>query len=117
MERFAEYLPRAPVIRDVAPESPGVVQAIDARAVGVAVVELGGGRRRAEDEIDPAVGLEHLAGIGASVDGDWPLARIHARDEASADAAEARLRAAYRVGEDAPETRDAVLARIAPPAG
>ncbi len=116
VERFAEYLPAAPVLRDVTPARPGIVQAIDGRAVGNAVVELGGGRRKPEDEIDPAVGLEHLAGIGATVDEDWPLARIHARTEADADAAEARLRAAYRIGDAAPAHRDAILARIGPEA-
>ena len=49
------------------------------RAVGLAVVELGGGRARAADAIDPAVGLTELAPVGAEVGPDAPLARVHAR--------------------------------------
>ena len=62
----------------------GFVTAIDTRGLGLAVVELGGGRRRASDAIDHAVGLEALLGLGASVEPDTPLARIHAADEAGA---------------------------------
>ena len=55
------------------------------------------------DTIDHAVGFDHLAGLGAKVDGETPLARLHARDEASAADAEQRLIAAYRLGESAPK--------------
>ena len=54
-------LPRAPVLVDAMPEAHGFVVGIDVRAVGLAVVELGGGRARAADAIDPAVGLTELA--------------------------------------------------------
>ena len=65
------------------------------------MVELGGGRRRASDPIDHSVGLELLLGLGASVEPDTPLARIHAADPAGLAAAEARIRAAYRIADAA----------------
>ncbi|MBX6323924.1 MAG: thymidine phosphorylase, partial [Rhodospirillaceae bacterium] len=65
LEHPDRHLPRAPVVHVVAPAEEGVVAGIDARAMGLAVVGLGGGRRRVEDRIDPAVGLSDLAGIGA----------------------------------------------------
>ena len=83
------------------------------RAVGLAVVELGGGRARAADAIDPAVGLTELAPIGAEVGPDRPLARVHARDAAQAEAAANRLRAAYRLGEAPLAPADPVIERIA----
>ena len=86
--------------------------AIDVRAVGLAVVELGGGRARAADSIDPAVGLTDLAPIGAEVGPDAPLALVHARSADEAEAAAARLRAAYRLGEPPPERADPVVTRI-----
>ena len=82
------------------------------RAVGLAVVELGGGRARAADAIDPAVGLTELAPIGAEVGPDRPLARIHARNVAQAEAAAKRLRAAYRIGEAPLSPADPVIERI-----
>ena len=94
-------------------ERVGFVQAIDTRAVGIAVVELGGGRARASDAIDPAVGLTRLAGIGAEASRDAPLALVHARDEGRAFAAVERLRAAYTIGAAPPAARDPVVERIA----
>ncbi|TVQ56477.1 MAG: thymidine phosphorylase [Rhodobacteraceae bacterium] len=114
LERFAEHLPQAAVIRDVAPETPGVVAAIDTRAVGVAVIALGGGRARTADRIDPSVGFDALAAVGAHVGPDAPLGRVHARTEAEADAAADALRAAYTLSDTAPLLRDPVLARIGP---
>ena len=94
------------------PETPGFVEEIDVRAVGLAVVELGGGRARAADAIDPAVGLSELAPIGAEVGPDRPLARMHAREVGRAEAAAKRLRAAYRLGAAPLSPGDPVIERI-----
>ncbi|PMR74593.1 thymidine phosphorylase [Billgrantia endophytica] len=91
------HLAQAPVVRAVYPERAGRVQRMDTRALGLAVVTLGG-RRTPDDAIDPAVGLAQIAAIGDSVDAERPLAWIHARSEMDADRAAARLLAAIRVG-------------------
>ncbi len=114
VERPEAYLKKAPVVRPVTAEHAGIVGAIDTRAVGVAVVELGGGRARASDTIDHTVGFTGLAGLGSTVGGDAPLAMVHARNEAHAARAEAALRAAYRVGDEAAAPSAAVLERIGP---
>jgi thymidine phosphorylase len=111
--RAHALLPRAPVLVDALPEAKGFVVGIDVRAVGLAVVELGGGRARAADAIDPAVGLTELAPIGAEVGPDAPLARVHARNADEAEAAGERLRAAYRIGEAPLALADPVVERIA----
>ena len=112
LRRARALLPAAPIVRPVAPRRAGFVEAIDARAVGLAVVELGGGRARATDAIDPAVGLTRLAGLGAEVSTEAPLALVHARDEGRVEAAMARLRAAFRIGDAAPALAPPVVARI-----
>jgi len=99
LENWKHHLPIAPVQIDVFPNTGGNVTSIDTRAVGLAVVDLGGGRRRDGDAIDPGVGMTALATIGDSVGPDNPLGQIHAADEASAMAAAAALRAACRIGE------------------
>ena len=98
----ATYLPAAPVVCDVHAARRGVVSAIDLRAVGMTVVALGGGRARAGDKIDHAVGFDRLLGRGAAVETGTPLARVHARTEAAAAMAAERLRAAYTIGAAAP---------------
>ena len=114
LSKARALLPQAPVIVPAPAPRAGWVQAIDARALGLAVVELGGGRKRASDSVDPAVGLTELVGIGAQMRAGEPLALIHARDQAAASAAAARLAAAYEIG-DAPATPGpCVIERIAP---
>ena len=88
----------------------GTVAAIDARAIGVAVVGLGGGRTRPQDAIDPAVGFSGLAGLRDDVGSDRPLGFVHAATESAADAAAAALVAAYTLG-DRPERGPAVIGR------
>ena len=80
----------------------------------MAVVALGGGRRLPTDDIDHAVGFDRLAGLGARVDVGKPLARLHARDEASADDATRRLLAAYKLG-DAVPSHPLIADRVDPP--
>ncbi len=86
-----------------------MVGAIDVRAVGVAIVELGGGRARETDPVDHAVGLTEVAALGEAVGADRPLAVLHARDEASFEQGAAALRAAFTVADGAPVVGEPVL--------
>lgn len=101
LERPEDHLPEAPIIRAVHAERPGRVQVMDTRSLGLAVVELGGGRRAPGEAIDLAVGLSRIAALGETVDAKRPLALIHARSEADAERAAQRLRDAIVVGDDA----------------
>ena len=112
MEKSDSYLPVAPVIRPCYASKPGFVSGMNARDVGVAVVGLGGGRRRASDGIDYAVGLSDVCHVGDEVNSDRPLAIIHAASDAAADAAEAELLAAVQIGEDAGAALNTVHQRI-----
>jgi thymidine phosphorylase len=115
MEKPDAYLASAPVMLAALPERSGFVTAIDTRAIGLAVVALGGGRTRPQDAIDPAVGLTELAGVGAEVSAERPLALVHARDAASAESAAATLRLAYRIGEEPPPLSMIVTSRLGRP--
>lgn len=112
LERPGAHLAAAPIIRPIHPAGAGFVSAVDTRGVGLAVVELGGGRVRPEDRIDHAVGLTALAQAGAEVGPGRPLAMLHARDEASAARAERRIREAYAIANAAPAPSPAILERI-----
>ena len=100
VERLADHLPAAPVTREIAVEADGVVTAVDARAVGVAVVALGGGRTDPGADVDHAVGLTDLAPVGGRLAKGQPLARVQARTAADAEKAERAVRAAYTLGEN-----------------
>ena len=109
----APDLATAPVTRAAAQERPGFVTGLNCRDVGLVVTGLGGNRRREDDVIDPAVGLTDIAPVGAMVGPDRPLAMVHARDRAAADAAEAALQAAVEVGRATVPHRPVIAGRIA----
>jgi thymidine phosphorylase len=102
MEAPERHLRAAPVVREAEPAEEGVVTAVDVRAVGLAVVALGGGRTREDQPVDHAVGLTDVAATGERVGpGARPLATVHAADEDSAERAAEALRAAYALGDSA----------------
>jgi thymidine phosphorylase len=101
MERPEKHLPRAAVARPVESDRRGFIARIDVRAMGLAIVALGGGRRRVEDRIDYGVGLADMQGIGDEVGPGRPLAIVHARDGAAAEQAAAAIRKAVEIA-DAP---------------
>jgi thymidine phosphorylase len=112
LERPDRHLPQAPVRRAVTSEHAGVVTRIDTQMLGLAVLALGGGRRRGEDAVDPAVGLAEVAGLGVAVGLDRPLAWVHARSTDDAEAAGLAVRTAMTVDEAPPAVAPPVLHRI-----
>ncbi len=107
-----QHLATAPIIRPVFAAGSGMVSSIHTRELGLAVIELGGGRRIASDRIDHRVGLAQLLGKSTAADVDTPLCWIHAADEASFERAAVLVKNAYALGDAPPET-PVILARIA----
>jgi len=88
---------RAPFIRDFPAHCSGTVVQVDAGLVGQAALQLGAGRARADDDIDPAVGFDHLVKCGEPVHQGRPLCRVHARNAVDFEIAEALLEKAFRI--------------------
>lgn len=103
IDRPDEYLPTAPMIEPIKAERDGIVQAMQVRDIGLAVVALGGGRTRADQTIDHAVGLTDLVKPGTRVQAGDTLAMAHVRtDDQLADVRE-RLNQAIPIADgDAP---------------
>jgi thymidine phosphorylase len=110
LERPDDHLPAAPVTVEAFPDEAGTLTDVDVRAVGVAIIGLGGGRARETDQIDHAVGLTDIAAPGERVGpGERPLAHVHAADEDAAQRAIAALRAASTIGDQPPDIPEPVL--------
>ncbi|WP_274423578.1 thymidine phosphorylase [Chelativorans sp. YIM 93263] len=112
VERSDDYLPRAPERIAVKATRDGFVTGVETRTLGLAVVELGGGRRKPEDTVDHAVGLTDTLPIGSEVRKGDPLAIIHAHTSIAAEQAAKMVRAAFRLSEERPATRPPVLEAI-----
>ena len=97
LERPQAYLPQAPVQRPVLAFGDGYVAALDVRALGQAVVDLGGGRTHPGQALDHAVGLAAVVGRGSRIEPGQPLAIVHARCEAAAQVAVDAVRRAFQI--------------------
>jgi pyrimidine-nucleoside phosphorylase len=106
-------LPKAPLIAPLPAPRSGYVARADAREVGYTVVDLGGGRARKEDPVDPAVGvvLTEQGKLGGRVEAGEPLLWVHARTQATLDNALARLAGAYSFS-DEPVAAPPVVHRV-----
>ena len=104
----AAWLPRAQYVKPVVSPWAGLVSAIPARAVGLASMMLGAGRRTQEGGIDPAAGILLQKKAGDSVQRGEPLALFHYSDGAQADEAERTFLAAVKVGRVRPKPRPLV---------
>jgi thymidine phosphorylase len=114
IEKPEKYLPKAPLERPVKAPQAGFVTGVATRAIGLAVVELGGGRTRPEDKVDHAVGLTHLLPVGAEVRRGDTLALVHARNEDDLGRASAAVVGAYTIGPSRPSLDKVILRRVLP---
>ncbi|TWG92439.1 thymidine phosphorylase [Mesorhizobium sp. J18] len=113
IEDCRKHMPEAKVKVPVKARRDGFVSAIATRDIGLAVVELGGGRRRPEDKVDHTVGLTEFLPIGAEVRRGDPLAMVHARSTGDAKQAVASVTRAYGIADERPVPRNPVMRRIA----
>ena len=84
VDRPDAYLEKAPIVIDLLASRSGFVTAFDTRALGLAVVALGGGRLRSDQVIDPAVGFSSIVEMGSRIESGEPLLQIHARNAETA---------------------------------
>ncbi|MBD3370127.1 thymidine phosphorylase [Candidatus Fermentibacteria bacterium] len=95
LEEF-ERLPSAKVIAELRSDRTGTFSGIDARVVGETVRELGGGRFRIDEEVDPLVGWERLADRGTELGPKHVIGKVHASDEDDAQRALERISSGIR---------------------
>jgi thymidine phosphorylase len=110
--RLEAGLPVAPVQLPLGSPGDGYVESIDALEVGLAGLELGVGRNKKEDKVDPAAGIVIQAQVGARVRAGEPLATVHARSEDLARSIMPRLQKAWRLSEREVQRPPHVLARV-----
>jgi len=90
----------------------GLVTAIDALELGLTAVDMGAGRKRVEQAVDPAVGIELVAKTGDAVAAGAPLCYLHVHEEAAAAQWSQRIQGAFSLGDLAPPPRPLVIDAI-----
>jgi len=112
VERYDEYLPQARSCMEVHAPKSGYVSAWDTRRLGLAVVSMGGGRTRADQSIDPTVGLTSIARVGQRIEQGDLLAALHGTDEAATGQAREMVLDAVSITPSAPDVEPAVCFRV-----
>ncbi|EAQ63419.1 thymidine phosphorylase [Marinomonas sp. MED121] len=97
-----KYLPKAPIIKPIFAPDSGYLSSMDTRAMGMAVVDLGGGRKRASDELDYSVGLSQFAQLGDSLDASKPICFVHANNEDDFNRARSRISSSITLSNSKP---------------
>jgi thymidine phosphorylase len=112
VENYDAYLEKTEIIRPIYAKNSGIVTSMDTREIGMAVVAMGGGRRKPSDAIDYAVGFTDFAALGDQVSDENPLAVVHVRNEAQFEEAQRALRQAVTIGDTKPKEKPMVFKRI-----
>jgi len=107
-----KHLPAPSIVRDVFSLRAGFVSSIDTRAVGLAVVQLGGGRTHPDDEIDLSVGLDRIVRLGDRLKVGEPICRVHAANEAAAENVKDIITQAVVIDEKPADISPVVIERI-----
>jgi thymidine phosphorylase len=89
-------------IVDVPAPAEGWITAMDSYEIGMTAVELGAGRIRKEDTIDPCAGIEFLHKVGSKVAKNETIARIHTNNSKITEASVQRLQHAVSIGSQQP---------------
>ena len=95
-----DKLPKAKFIEPILAEKSGWVNSVNAREVGEASVQLGAGREKKGDPIDPAVGIMVYAKIGDAIEAGQTLFEIHANNAEKLLQAKERLKKAVEIPND-----------------
>jgi thymidine phosphorylase len=112
VESYENYLEKAEIVRPVYAEEEGVVTSMDTRAIGMAVVAMGGGRRKPTDSIDYAVGFSDFIALGDTAGRQKPLAMVHVRNEAQFTEAQKALREAITISNTTVASKPMVFEKI-----
>ncbi len=100
LENPDKYLVKAKITQPIYPQQTGYVNTMDTRMIGMAVVELGGGRKVATNAIDYSVGFSHFCHVGDKVELDTPLAFVHANTQEQVDASTVKLQKAITIRQE-----------------
>lgn len=109
VENFEAHLPKANYRMEVKATEEGYIPAIDTRDIGLAVVELGGGRMRADQTIDHSVGLTEIAELGQKIFQGDTLCVIRGKSQGDAEQVADKLQSSFHLSSDPVELSPLVI--------
>jgi thymidine phosphorylase len=112
VEHAAERLPAAPARKPLVAKRSGWVKSVATRELGLACIELGGGRHKADDTVDPRVGFTQVAAPGDRIEAGGTLALVHAANESDAGRVCELIGEVFTLAEEPPQAPPILVARV-----
>ncbi|TDR23378.1 thymidine phosphorylase [Marinicella litoralis] len=112
IEQPQKYLKPAEFIEPVFAGQTGFIESINCRDVGLSIIDLGGGRTHASDEINPTVGFSQVLKTGHKVDAQTPIAMVHASSQETLNHAKNKLRTCFKIGHNKPKPTSVIIDSI-----
>jgi len=110
--REPDRMPKAKKVVPIKTTRNGYILAVDALKIGQVAVTMGAGRHRADDEIDPTVGIVLRKKPGDAIRRDDVLAELHVPNAKAAKAVSDQVSEAFTVGKKRPKARPLIIDMI-----
>lgn len=110
--RDTNRMKKAPCQHEVRSDQKGYITKMDTESCGIASAMLGAGRETKESEIDYSAGIILHGKVGDYVEEGQVIATLYASDASLFEAAEKRYKAALTIGEERPDAKPLVYARV-----
>jgi len=81
LNNYTTKMTKAPYIESIALGKQGYIKKIKTRELGLILIELGGGRKQANDNINYQVGFDNVKGIGDFVDSSTSIIQVHSQSK------------------------------------
>ncbi len=109
LEQPQKYIKSAQLVEPIFADSPGYLTAVNCRNIGLSIIELGGGRCQANDQINHAVGFSQFCNLGQFIDTQKPIAFIHADNKNAMKLAAKQLKNCIQINEIKPSLSSIIL--------
>jgi len=111
-EHTDKYLAHASIIRPIVAPQEGYISAMQTRNIGLALIELKGGRTRSDQQLDYATGFSQFCQIGDKLQKGEPLCFVHAQNEADFARAKQNILQNITIAEEKPQTTPEIIEKI-----
>ena len=112
IKKYDKYLPKAKVIKPLFAKTNGYVYSMQTREVGLALIELKGGRTHPDQKLDYATGFSEFCQIGDKIDFQTPLCYIHAQNESDFQTAASAILKAIELSKSKPKIKNPIIKRV-----
>ena len=112
LSSYKKKLPSSACCDDIVSEHNGYIKSINTRALGIIMIELGGGRKQITDKIDYSVGFKDVSDVGKKVDKKTPLLKIVAKNKEDINRMCKRIRECFTISNNPIEPNKTIYKRI-----